>query len=46
MVVNDVGAPNEAANQRRILANIGVFKSMDHAGDEFSREDGADEFQN
>ena len=45
VVVNNVGAPNEAANQRRIFANVGVFKPMDQAGDEFSREDGAHEFQ-
>ena len=45
VVVNDVGAPDEAANQRRILTNVGVFKPMNQAGDKFSREDGAHEFQ-
>ena len=46
VMVNDVGAPDKAANQRRIFANVGVFKPMDQAGDEFSRDDGAREFQN
>ena len=45
MVVNDIRPSDEPADERRILADIGIFEPMNTAGHKLGHKNRSDEFQ-